>query len=514
MPSATLATNDGVRLRAVRETLGLTQRDFAKDLGVAPSALAQWESGSRLLPRPIGRLLALYEEQLRLGPGAADEPRQTKKGPSWLTRTASTVYAGALWTILRRVEERSGTTSFERKIRDAAIDKYAQTLGELRGLGLKYGQMLANADAIDPLRSPDDALSASALQAKPMAHEAVLELFLGETGKTPRMLFAEWAQSPLFAASFGQVHRATLRSGENVAVKVQYPDAVETLRADLRNVELLDRLFCVIAPAQRPRTFFDELSARFLEECDYTIEAENIRLFRRHFEGRRDVRIPRVIDALSSRRILTVEYVDGQSLDEFARGATQAARNRAGTTIWDFFYGPATRGFFHADPHAGNLLFGEDAVTFLDFGRVGRISKPFSELWIELARAILERDRSRAISLLARMDFTGAPEMVGEDLYRFAVATQVPWLGEGPFAFTTEFAHLVWKVARAEGLRRHLSVPRDAVLWHQLIFGVYALLVPLQCRVDIRDSTLARLYQPGEKRPPPYTRAELASLGF
>src|SRR5262249_51644208 len=161
--------------------------------------------------------------QLRIGPAATDEAPKEKRGPSWITRTASTVYAGALWTVLRRVEERDGTTSFQRKIRDAAIDKYAQTLGDLRGLGLKYGQMLANADAIDPLRPPDDALGASALQAKPMAHEAVLEVFLQDTGKTPRMLFAEWTQAPVFAASFGQVHRATLRSGESVAVKVQYP---------------------------------------------------------------------------------------------------------------------------------------------------------------------------------------------------------------------------------------------------------------------------------------------------
>lgn len=504
------------RLRTVRETLGLSQREFAKELGVAPSALAQWETERRALPGPIARLLTIYEEQLRIErPSDNDAGAVDRRQPSWLTRTASTAYAGALWALLRRSEERVGASTFERSVRNAAIDKYVQTLGELRGIGLKYGQMLANADALDPLtRERGSRFSALALQATPMSSEDVLEVFLRETGSPPRAFFSEWSKTPFFAASIGQVHRARLKSGEDVAVKVQYVDIAETIRTDLRNVKVLDRLYCVIAPAQRPGTIFDELATRFVQECDYALEAERTRYFRSFFEGRKDIRVPKVIAAPSTRRILTLEWLSGRPYDEFVRSADQAARDRAGKAIWDFFYLPAPTGVFHADPHAANVLFDDHAVTFLDFGRTGHMPPAFLELWKELARAILEKDRARALGVLARMEFTRAPDVIGEDLYRLTVATHLPWLGEGPFAFTTDFAQTAWRLLRTESLRRHMNVPREAVLWHQLLLGVYALLVPLGCRVDCRTTMLRHLYDDGRRMPAPYTRGELASMGF
>lgn len=509
--------NRAARLRIVRETLGLSQRDFAKDLGVAPSALAQWETERHALPGPIARLLTLYEEQLRLAPPPAEEKPRRARSTAWVSRTASTAYAGALWAILRKSEDRPGASAFERSVRNAAIDNYVNTLGQLKGLGMKLGQMLANVDALDPQRTDErKTVSASALQATPMRNTDVLELFLRELGKTPRELFSDWPQTPTFAASIGQVHRAKLRTGADVAVKLQYPEMVTTLEADLRNVKLLDRLLCVISPAQSPGTFFDELSARFMEECDYEREAESMRLFAKLFEGREDIRIPKVFDSLSTRRILTVEYVDGETFDAFAARADRSERNRAGQAIWDFFYVPARRqGAFHADPHAGNLLFADGAVTFLDFGRVARASSKFVAQWRRLARAILERDRSQALSVLGEMDFGRALDgAAGEDLYRVTLATQLPWLREGGFAFTKAYAHTVWQLFSAERLRTNLNVPREAVLWHQLLFGVFALLVPLRCTVDCREEVLKDLYGPAEQRPPPYTAAELEPFGL
>jgi transcriptional regulator with XRE-family HTH domain len=507
------------RLRLVRETLGLSQREFAEELGVAPSALAQWETERRSPPGPILRLLALYEEQLRIGPpaGAPSDPPGPSH-PRWLRRTARTAYAGALWSVLRKIELRPEATTLERSVRSAAIQHYLRTLGELKGLRMKLGQMFANLDALDPSLTPETraALGTGALRATPMSKTEVAEVFLRELGRTPRQLFANWSAEPLFAASIGQVHEATLKTGRRVAVKVQYPNMAEVLESDFRNIDLLDRLFCVINPSQRPNTFFDELRARFLEECDYTKEAENVRRFRELFRERSDIQIPEVFPAFSTQRVLTCELASGLALHEFASRASQAERDRAGLAIWEFFYVPAlTEGIFHADPHAANLLFRERSVVFLDFGRVGRTSGRFLELWQLLIRAVLEKDRARATSLLAQMEFTPrTPSPDNADFYRLTLVNHLPWLCEGRFAFTYEYARTTWRLFSADSNRAILSVPRDSVLWGPLFLGLLGLLVELRCGVDWRERMLRLVYRPEEARPPAYTPAELARLGI
>lgn len=506
------------RLRTVRETLGVSQRAFAKELGVAPSSLAQWETERAPIPGPILRLLSLYEEQLRIAaPAEAARPVPLLQR-SRTARTTSTVFAAALWALLWKSKERPGASSFERGVRNAAIESYLRTLGELRGLGMKLGQLLANIDALDTslFHGETARLSASALQAKPMPQATVVDVFLRELGRTPRELFAQWTNVPLFAASIGQVHEAKLTSGERVAVKVQYPSVVDALKADLRNVKLLDRLFCVMSPAQRPGVFYDELCERFVDECDYVLERSNMMHFARFFAARDDIRIPKVYERFSTRSILTVEFVSGQSLEQFARRADQHARDRAGQTIWEFFNEPAQlEGLFHADPHSGNLVFHDGAVTFLDFGRVGRMSAAFLDMWRRFVRAVLEKDRERALSLLAQLELARANDgKGGDDLYRVVLTNLRPWLCAEPFSFTADFVRSVWRLYAIDSVRNSMNVPRDAVLWNQLIFGVSALLVPLRCKVNCREPMLGWLYGPDEARPAPYTHAELRALGL
>lgn len=509
------------RLRRVRDTLGLSQREFARDLGVTPAALAHWEIGRHEVPGPIVRLCTLYEEHLGIGVPIAEtlDPPRSLLERSRIARTATTVYASAVWAAVRASSMRPGATSLEQRVRDAALTHYTRTLGQLKGLGMKLGQMLANVDALDPTlreqgRQP---ISAEALQAEPMSPRDLLEVFLDDFGQSPRELFARWSPTPTFAASIGQVHEAVLRSGEAVAVKVQYPRIVEMLRLDLSNIELLDRLYCVVTPGQRPGTFFEELRERIAEECDYVNEAANMRHFGAYFAGRQDIHIPNVHDDYSRRRVLTTDFVAGLSFEMFASSGSQAAKDRAGQAIWDFFYVPAgDTGVFHADPHAGNVRFREDGrVTFLDHGRVVRMSADFVNVWRQLVRAVCEKNRSRALELCSRLDFVGLDEALdNDDIYRLLVVNQVPWLCEGTFSFTTNFAHQSFRALAKARSRGHFNVPRDAVLWNQLLFGVFSLLVPLECSFEAREPILRIMYGPDERRPPPWSYADLDSVGL
>ena len=131
-------------------------------------------------------------------------------------------------------------------------------------------------------------------------------------------MFAEWDPEPIAAASIGQVHRAITHDGRAVAVKVQYPGIAETMAADLDNVALLRRMLKITAPNQDVDGLVAELRERVLEELDYRREADNQRLLADYYDGHPTIHVPRIIDELSTRRVVTSELSDGARFAELA----------------------------------------------------------------------------------------------------------------------------------------------------------------------------------------------------
>jgi predicted unusual protein kinase regulating ubiquinone biosynthesis (AarF/ABC1/UbiB family) len=217
--------------------------------------------------------------------------------------------------------------------------------------------------------------------APPMPAELAIEVVTAELGRPPSELFAEFDPHPLAAASIGQVHKATLRDGRPVVVKVQYPGVDEAIRADLKNTELLStflRLMFSVMPNMTKmdlRAMAAEVSARIGEEIDYRVEAANQREFADAYRGHPFIRIPEVVPQLSTRRVLTMDYVDGLRFAKAAR-AEQHLRDRWGEAVFRFVYGGMyLYGLLNADSHPGNYLFHPDGtVTFLDFGCVKRLA--------------------------------------------------------------------------------------------------------------------------------------------
>jgi predicted unusual protein kinase regulating ubiquinone biosynthesis (AarF/ABC1/UbiB family) len=258
-------------------------------------------------------------------------------------------------------------------------DAMLKTLGEMKGLPLKFGQMASYIDGLAPPGYEEKfQLALKKLQAKapPLSREAAHKVVSKELG-APEEVFAEWEAEPFAAASIGQVHRATTKDGTRVAVKVQYPGIDKAIENDLKSISLLETMIAPIGRKYHSKDAIDEIKEVFLSELDYRTEAERAQLFARIHDGDDDIVIPRVAHPYTTKRVLTCELLGGADYAHFIENASQEERNAASRTIWRFMFKPLfVHGVLYADPHPGNYRFlGGGRIGFLDFGCVKIIPK-------------------------------------------------------------------------------------------------------------------------------------------
>jgi len=276
---------------------------------------------------------------------------------------------------LEKIAGKFGRSGSEAALAAAA----AKALGTMRGLALKLGQMASYVDGFVPEEHRqlyEDAMRSLRDAAPTMPTEAVRRVVESELGRPPESLFAEWCEAPIASASLGQVHRACLHDGRQVAVKVQYEGVADAVAADLANSEILGTLLRPVSSKFGLAEQLAEMRARFLEELDYLHEAQAQKSFAAVFTAASQIKIPAVIHELTSRRVLTTELATGLKFDA-ACSSNEEDRKAWAETLWRFVFanllGP---GFFNADPHPGNYLFGpQGRVCFLDFGCTRTLSE-------------------------------------------------------------------------------------------------------------------------------------------
>ena len=249
-----------------------------------------------------------------------------------------------------------------------------KTLGEMKGLPLKLGQMASYIDGLAPPGYEEkfqEILKKLQAKAPPLSREAATKVVTKELGP-PEEVFAEWELDPFAAASIGQVHRATTKAGDLVAVKVQYPDIDKAIENDLKSISMLETMIAPVGRKYHTKEALDEIKSVFLAELDYRTEAENADTFRAMHRGDDEIVIPRVFHSYSTRRVLTCEMIGGVDYAKFCETATQDERNAASATIWRFMFRSLfVHGWLYADPHPGNYRFlGGGRIAFLDFGCV------------------------------------------------------------------------------------------------------------------------------------------------
>ncbi|MDD5014207.1 MAG: 2-polyprenylphenol 6-hydroxylase [Atribacterota bacterium] len=277
------------------------------------------------------------------------------------------------------------------------------TLEELGPTFVKLGQILSTRPDLIPL---DYIKELQKLQDKvpPFSYEQVEQIIKRELGADIPKIFKSFEQKPFAAASLGQVHQAILENGDKAVVKVQRPDIEKVIETDLDILFDLARLTEKHIPASRlydPVGIVEEFSKAIRLELDYGTEGRNAERFSKNFKDDKRIYTPKIYWDFSSRRILTMELIEGikinnlNELDKMGYDRKKIAENGANAFMKQIL----SDGFFHADPHPGNMLVMQDAIIgFIDFGMMGRLDEEIKEKCVELLIAILERNANKIVN--------------------------------------------------------------------------------------------------------------------
>ncbi len=390
----------------------------------------------------------------------------------------------------------SEASAAERQSKDyeKMADNIAKTLGELKGAVMKVGQIASQTQDFLP-KEFSQALQKLQKEAPPMPYEVIAAQIESELGQRPEKLFKRFSRNPYAAASIGQVHDAVTHEGMRVIVKVQYPGVDLSVDSDLRQLRTTLKLGGLLKiPKESVDQLFEEIRVRLHEELDYENEARNIDAFRAFHAGDDKVLIPQVVAALSSRRVLTLERIDGDHISEVETSTyPQDVRNDIGHRIFTTMADQLFRfQCIHGDPHAGNFAFRPDGTLIMyDFGCVKHLKPEIVAAYRSALIAALQEDYSALdrylIDLGVRVESKPA---LDEDYYAaWRDIFIVPFEStEERFNFAESDLHV--RVARnAHSVFKHMDSfkpPVDTIFIDRLIAGHYWMMKRLGVQAAFR----------------------------
>jgi predicted unusual protein kinase regulating ubiquinone biosynthesis (AarF/ABC1/UbiB family) len=409
--------------------------------------------------------------------------------------------AGELAGAATRVAVGAAREEASRLFHKEAAQKLLASLGRMKGLPMKAGQMLSYIDDFIPLEHREtyrETLRQLQVKARPMPTAELTRAIARELGKPPEELFQRFDPEPIAAASIGQVYRATLKSGAEVAVKVQYPGIREAIESDLKNLDVLRAALGVILPKVDVENSIHDLTSRILEECDYRSELRNQEQFRTLWECDPEVLVPRAFPELSGDTVLVSEFVEGKYWQRMMDETEAPERSRLGRTIARFvFRSLYVFAMFNADPHPGNYVFLADGrVAFLDFGCVQRYPEETLRAFRTVREAAKEGLRGAPFQKLL-VEAYGLPADFDQEewefMEEFVRACFWPLLAPQPYrydrAYTQRLADLSLRGARV-GARKALQkgvweAKRPGLLFlNRINFGLNSLLAALGAEAD------------------------------
>ncbi len=382
--------------------------------------------------------------------------------------------------------------ALERRHLEAA-EQIVTALGTMKGAAMKLGQTMSFLDVgLIPEEYREEfqrKLGALRDAAPKVRFDDMRKVIESELDGPLKETFATFDPEPVAAASIGQVYRATLHDGRDVAVKVQYPGVGAAVRADMQNLGIILRLMKRIAPGLDVKGTAEEIRERIVEELDYELEAHNQRSLARIFKSHPFIVVPDVVTSLSRERVLVTDYVHGDNFDTL-KHADQATRDRAGEIVFRFYFGCMYRHRqFSGDPHPGNFLMLPDVrMAFLDFGLFKVMPQALIDLELETQRAGHEGDAQRLWEIWAEGGLLKKPDRFRPDklLSQFLDATWW-YLTDEEIALGPEIATQVMidmSDPRSEhfGQMRHETLPADHIFGRRVELLTLAVLGQLRAR--------------------------------
>jgi predicted unusual protein kinase regulating ubiquinone biosynthesis (AarF/ABC1/UbiB family) len=370
----------------------------------------------------------------------------------------------------------------------------ATALGGLKGPIMKVAQLMAT---IPDLLPPEYAAELAKLQsdAPPMGWSFVKRRMQAELGPDWQNKFARFEHRPAAAASLGQVHRATALDGTNLACKLQYPDMQSAVEADLGQLQVLFAIHRRMDPVIDTTDIYKEIGARVREELDYFREAKHVALYRAMLDGIDLIRVPRVWTELSTGRLLTLDWLEGDRLLAH-KNDELAIRNRLGTAMFTAWWFPFSRcGIIHGDPHLGNYtVFRRDGapsgINLLDYGCIRIFPAKFVGGVVDLYHGLLRGDDDLVVRAYETWGFRRLTRDLIESLNIWARFIYGPLLqdrvrtiadGVKPSEYGRREAFRVHQALKQQG---PVTVPREFVFMDRAAIGLGGVFLHLNAELN------------------------------
>lgn len=373
--------------------------------------------------------------------------------------------------------------------RDKHAHNLKEILGSLKGPLMKVAQFLATVPGALP---PEYATELLKLQtnAPSMGWSFVRRRMSHELGPNWQDCFQQFEQEACAAASLGQVHKAITKQGQIAACKLQYPDMQSAIEADLNQLNLFLGLYETWNKALKTEEVRKEIADRLHEELDYQQEAKHIQLYTQIFTDYPDICLPEVIPELSTKRLLTMSWLDGESVLSFTE-ASPDIRNTIAKNLFQTWYYPLYQfGIIHGDPHPGNYKADASGqLSLMDFGCIRCFSPEFVYGVIELYHALLHNDRERAVHAYEIWGFKNLTNEVIEIISQWARLLYAPLLEDKVRPIQDDLeGKQGWEIANKvhEELNKRGGIrpPREFVFMDRAAVGIGAVIMRLRAEVN------------------------------
>lgn len=362
-------------------------------------------------------------------------------------------------------------------------------LGGLKGPLMKVAQLLSTIPDAMPAAYTRE-LSQLQSQAPAMGWLFVKRRMKSELGENWQNLFLEFSNNALAAASLGQVHKAKTLQGDDVACKLQYPDMESVVEADLNQLKLLLTMFEKYDKAVHSSEAHEEIAARLREELDYSLEANNIKMFAKMLDGFPTIHVPEVYDDLSTKRLLSMSWLEGSELltvkDKSIEIRNQVARNMFYAWYVPFYH----YGVIHGDPHMGNYTVkGNGDINLLDFGCIRIFPETFVQGVIDLYFALLNNDKDLAVCAYQSWGFKDLRNEVIDVLNIWAKFLYGPILDDRTRPIEDRASGIYGRDVAArfhEELRRigGIKPPREFIFMDRAAIGLGSVFMHLQAELN------------------------------